>query len=163
MATSTYTLIDSVTLASSAASVTFSGISATGKGDLVVVINSLADAGTTNFTMRFNGATTGYTSVTAYGDGTTAASYSSSSNLDLMAFGGATTAPSLVTATVLDYSATNKHKSVLSRGDRGDKQASMSAGRWADTAAVTSLTVRTTTANNYAIGSTFHLYQLVSE
>tara|TARA_R110000822_G_scaffold14484_2_gene50905 strand:+ start:960 stop:1451 length:492 start_codon:yes stop_codon:yes gene_type:complete len=163
MATPTYTLIDSTTLGSSAASVTFSSISATGKGDLVVVVNSLADAGTINFTMRFNGATTGYTAVTAYGDGGSAASFTSSSNLDLMAYGGNTTVPALVSATVLDFSSTNKHKTVLANGYRADKQASMSVGRWADTAAVTSLTIRTTTANNYAAGSTFFLYQLVSE
>ena len=154
--TAKFTVLGNTTLATASASVTFSSIPS-GYKDLVVVVTSLADVGTTNFTMRFNGATTGYSSVVAYGDGSSAASYVGSSSIDLMAFGGATTAPALVTATVLDFSATNKHKSVLSRGNRSNQEASMSAGRWADTAAVTSLTIRTTTANNYAIGSTFRL------
>jgi len=163
MATPTYDLLASTTLTTSASSVTFSSISATGKGDLVVTINSLADSGTTNFAIRFNGTTTPYSSVIAYSDGSSAASYASSSSIDLMAFGGATTMPAIVTATVLDYSATDKHKSVLARGDRADKQASMTAGRWASTAAVTSVTIHNTTTNNYAVGSIFNLYQLVSE
>ena len=45
MATPTYTLIDSTTLTSSASSVTFSSISATGKGDLVLVSNVIVANG----------------------------------------------------------------------------------------------------------------------
>jgi len=41
MATPTYDLLDSTVLTSSASTVTFSGISATGKGDLVLVINAI--------------------------------------------------------------------------------------------------------------------------
>ena len=108
MATPTYTLIDSVTLTSSASSVSFTGISATGKGD-------------------------------------------STSNFNLMK------------VEFQDYSATDKHKSYLIRSDESSFTTQALAGRWASTSALASLYIYGGGFTNFAIGSTFHLYQLVSE
>ena len=161
MPTPTYTLIDSVTLGSSASSVTFSGISATGKGDLVCSIEALADSGTAYFLMRFNGETTGYTSVAAYGTGSTTGSLTQTS-LVLSTPGATTSQAALVTTTVSDFSSTDKHKSVLSRGNNASLSVSMYASRWANTAAITTLEIYSS-VSSYAAGSTFHLYQIVSE
>tara|TARA_R110000782_G_scaffold120112_1_gene210975 strand:- start:506 stop:985 length:480 start_codon:yes stop_codon:yes gene_type:complete len=159
MATPTYTLIDSVTLGSSAASVTFSGISATGKGDLVLVANA---TGTGAATVRsaFNSDTTAtnYHFVQMYGDGTIAAS----SSLNQSVFGTITTSPSLNVIQAMDYSATDKHKSFLYQDGRADQNTRAVACRWANTSAITSWELFTS-ANQFAAGSTFHLYQLVSE
>jgi hypothetical protein len=162
MSTPTYTLIDSVTLGATAASVTFSSISATGKGDLVLVVDAKSSTGTVEPGIRLNadsGSNYGY--VVAYGDGSAGASFSGTTT----AAGSQGTIPTyeraLEVTTILDFSATDKHKSMLHRWNRPTETVRMGASRWASTAAVTSLSVGS--GGTFAIGSTFHLYQLVSE
>jgi hypothetical protein len=63
---------------------------------------------------------------------------------------------------VMDYSATDKHKTVLFRDQ--EKNATVvgaSAQRWANTAAVTQLNVFLNTST-YAAGSTFSLYGVIA-
>lgn len=161
----TYTLIDSVTLGASASSVTFSGISAAGKGDLVLVVEA-STSSSSHIQFRLNGDSgSNYNLVNMYGNGSTAGSYSSSS----ISVGYFTTvatpstgAKTIVNASFLDYSATDKHKSVISRAGKSASGTDALANRWASTAAVTSLQV-IASAGNFEIGSTFHLYQIVSE
>jgi hypothetical protein len=151
MPTPTYTLIDSVTLTSTASSVTFSSISATGKGDLVLSIN--ADQVQR---IQFNGDTgTNYYFVTMYGDGTSAVSQSGS---DTSVNAGK---PFSYTQ-IMDYSSTNKHKSVLTKRSDSSSVVLARAVRWANTAAINSITIFSG-GTSYASGSTFFLYQLVSE
>ena len=162
MPTPTYTLIDSVTLGSSASSVTFSGISAAGKGDLVLTMEFKGSGGNAYGAFTFNGDTgSNYTSVFAYGDGSSAAS-STASNTKFAYFAATTTDAYLERYEILDYSATDKHKTILGRGDRANYRTHMVAGRWANTSAITSIEIFAL-SNSYAAGSTFHLYQLVSE
>jgi hypothetical protein len=74
MSTPTYTLIDSVTLGASAASVTFSSISATGKGDLVLVSNVIVANGY-EAGVRFNSDSgNNYTMVNMRGTGSSTSS-----------------------------------------------------------------------------------------
>ena len=157
----TYTLIDSVTLGSSASSVIFSGISGTGKGDLVLrtQVNTGAGVGV-NF-LKFNGdAVTEVEWVQMNGDGSSATSG---------AFGGVTYFQGLINSSdtvihtyqIMDYSATDKQTSGLYRGD-GTTGTRASAFRWLSTSAVTSLEIASGT-NQFQAGSTFFLYQLVSE
>ena len=56
-----------------------------------------------------------------------------------------------------DYSATDKHKSALSRLSDAGASVSMSANRWASTAAITSITM-TASTGTFSAGATFHLY-----
>tara|TARA_R110002153_G_scaffold163216_1_gene315820 strand:+ start:80 stop:577 length:498 start_codon:yes stop_codon:yes gene_type:complete len=165
MPTPTYTLIDSTTLSSSASSVTFSGISGTGKGDLVLSAEVKASSGTINLSMRLNSDTgSNYNHVLMYGNGSSAASFASSNRANIqIAIGSGTATNAITTQTFIsDYSATDKHKSTISRGNE-PSYTSAGAGRWANTSAVTSLEVYTTTTDSYAAGSTFNLYQIVSE
>ena len=159
MPTPTYTLIDSVTLASSASSVTFSGISATGKGDLVLAVDQISSA-TEDLLISINSNTTGadYPSVRMRGSGS-AASTNTDTNRQI---GHATTGRSNNIIQIMDYSATDKHKSILSRN--GDNQVGVYAYamRFASTAAVTSISLAPN-AGTFNASSTFHLYQLVSE
>jgi hypothetical protein len=158
MPTPTYTLIDSVTLTSSAASVTFSSISATGKGDLVLVINGTN--GNALYGLRFNGDSgSNYSYVQALGDGSSTISSSGTEAFARIGYSGTNTLVNVTT--VMDYSATDKHKSVLSRDNVPSASVRMIASRWANTAAITSLTAYVSASWN--IGSTFHLYQIVSE
>ena len=165
MATPTYTLIDSVTLGSSASSVTFSGISATGKGDLVLIVEGLGATSFVDANVQLNSDSgSNYIYVRMLGNGSTATSASSASTTSLNAgysFAGSTNR-GMATIQIMDYSATDKHKSALLRVDNAAFASVAAAARWANTAAVTSVTILTP-SDNYAAGSTFHLFQIVSE
>jgi hypothetical protein len=170
MATPTYTLIDSVTLTSSASSVSFTGISATGKGDLVFVIESAStDNGGDNIRLRFNGDSgTNYYMVSMEGNGSAARSDSSSSNGIINTYWDIHHSGSVnkgfVTYQIMDYSASDKQTSVLVRSGRASSGISAVAGRWNNSAAVTSVSVQYgNPAASFSATSTFHLYQLVSE
>ena len=162
MATPTYTLIDSVTLASSASSVTFSGISATGKGDLVLACSMQNTVGNASFLIQINGDTgSNYNWVRMYGTGsTTPSSGNSGTTSGTIGNFGASASNSLVQ--FLDYSATDKHKSILSRTNDANYLVSAYANRWASTSAITSFVVYPA-GYAFTSGSTFHLFQIVSE
>ena len=64
----------------------------------------------------------------------------------------------ITTYDLLDYSATDKHKTILVRfGSNSDSIALAAAGRWASTSAITSIRIYRETGS-FAIGSTFELY-----
>ena len=165
MATPTYDLLDSTTLTSSASSVTFSGISGTGKGDLVLVANVKATAGVDSL-LRFNSDTgSNYSWVRASGNGSSAASFANTTDgiyLNAVASFDSTNFNSVIVQ-IMDYAATNKHKSVLSRANNASLGVEMGASRWANTAAITTIEFRSGSSTQFVANSTFHLYQIVSE
>ena len=143
----TYTLIDSVTLASSASSVTFSSIDQS-YGDLVLVIDTANDVRFPQ--VQFNGSTTGYSRVSMYDYG--GAVVSDTSTGTYIDFYGDTY---MATLSIHDYSATDKHKTCLLRNGKPTIFVHASAQRWANTAAITQLFIG---GGTYVAGSTFHLY-----
>ena len=164
MATPTYTLIDSTTLASSASSVTFGSISATGKGDLVLVWNTPTATANEAVFLTFNsdsGANYNYVEMKGTGSSTTSLS-SSNNNFIITGFRYASVATMQIIQ-VADFSVTDKHKSVLVRSNEIGNNVRATAGRWANTSAITSATLTIGGGSTFAIGSTFFLYQLVSE
>jgi hypothetical protein len=163
MATPTYTLIDSVTLGASAASVTFSSISATGKGDLVLVVDGSASADSLAF-IEFNSDTTmvNYFFVYALGTGSSTSS-SAVQDPGYLPIQKNISGNALMITQVLDFSASDKHKSVLNRGNSTQFGTTAAAHRWASTSAITSVYIYEVNATSFSAGSTFHLYQLVSE
>jgi hypothetical protein len=58
---------------------------------------------------------------------------------------------------VMDYSATDKHKTVLARNASTVNSVNAHAARWANTGAITSIVVLTE-SSTFASGSTFSLY-----
>jgi hypothetical protein len=161
MPTPIYTLIDSVTLASSASLVTFSSIPGT-FGDLVLATKTVSSLDTASGYMRFNSDSgANYTMVFMLGNGTRAASTQRSfSSLRINTYDStsiATGQSSTAKIQIFDYSTTDKHKTVLSRGDNAENGVSAISGRWANTAAITSIEFFSAN-NDYAIGSTFFLY-----
>ena len=158
MPTPTYTLIDSVTLGSSASSVTFSGISAAGKGDLVLVFCGAASS-TAAFRIRFNSDTTNtnYNRVYMFGNGSNA--LSGTQNESYVGTVGTTQSNNQIQ--IMDFSSTDKHTTYLSR-DNWDAGTRAQAARWSNTSAITSVGLELNSGTVNA-GSTFHLYQIVSE
>lgn len=150
-----------LTLGANAATVTFSNLPATGYRDLRLVINGTATVGG-NIFMRFNGDSgANYTYVQAYGTGSSTASSTSSGGETADASGVFYTNPTIATYDIMDYSATHKHKSNVNRGSAAGNLVIMSAGRWASTAAITSVVV-SHGSGSYATGTTFSLYGIVS-
>lgn len=165
MATSTYDLIDSQVLSSSTTEVTFSSLAA-GYRDIIIVCDAIPTSGEAlPLAIRFNGDTgTNYPWVRMGGDGSTAYSFASSSVNRIYAYG-----PNLGTdqrtgfiAQVMDYSATDKHKSVLIRTNAADSDVTAYAGRWANTSAITSITVTGVNTNAMGAGTTIYLYGIAS-
>jgi len=154
-----------LTLGSAQASVTFSSIPATYRDLRLVVQATTSGANAAGFTLNSDATNANYPWVQVFGEGTTAVSNSGAGASGILPFtpnqNFSTTVPSIVTLDVMDYSVTDKHKSMLYRTNRADAVTTAIAARWTNTAAVTTLTVSAISVN-FAIGSTFALYGIVS-
>jgi len=156
-AANTYTPIATTTLGSAAASYTFSSIAGT-YTDLVIVANATASTGALNPQIQFNGDTASNYSLTwMYGNGTSAFS-ARYSNQTFAYFGYMTTTePATYILQIQNYSNTTTNKSTLFRWNATNTEVGAGVALYRSTAAITSITLKTS-ANNFAIGSTFSLY-----
>jgi len=154
--TPTYTALANITLGSSASSVTFSSIPATYR-DLVLVVVGTATADAT-WGLRFNGDTgSNYPYVEMNGDG--ASTTSTTSTLTFFRIGRTTGTQGTTIIQIMDYSATDKHKTGLSRTGPANEIVRAVASRWANTAAITSIVTNNVT---FASGTTLSLYGIAS-
>lgn len=151
------TPLANITLGSAQATVTFSSISQAYR-DLIIVMSPIATTTANAGRMRFNSDTgSNYAWVQMYGDGTSAGTNTNASATEFIGIQSETTATSSVLH-IMDYSATDKHKTVLARTNNTGGLASAVAQRWANTSAVTSISLFMTASTTYAAGSTFALY-----
>lgn len=162
MPTMTYTPLATVTLASTASSVTFSSIPATYR-DLILVVNASSSIQTELF-LRLNSDTgSNYNTVRMQGNGSITGSASTANatgarlngNGDIM-----TTLSFNALIQFLDYSATDKHKSGLSRTNSANG-VDACAFRWANTNAVSTVLAYPATGT-FSSGSTFNLFGVIS-
>lgn len=161
MPTPTYTPLANITLGSTAATVTFSSISQSYR-DLVLVFSVNAAAQMTYVLARLNSDSgSNYSFVQAYGYSGGAASDTNTLTGVNLAYHATPLTEMFVTANFMDYSVTDKHKTVLVRTTKADQETSMKAVRWANTAAITSIAL-SPTASSFAAGSTFALYGIAS-
>jgi hypothetical protein len=167
---STYTLISSQVLSSSAASVTFSSIPSTYK-DLVLRVSSRETAGstTTTFFVRYNGdSSTIYSDTVIYGQGSTGAgSYRNSSGGSTgneLGLDPANTATSNTFGNteiyIPNYTSSNKKVSsgfnaAESNTASGTEFNAAVASLYQGTSAITSITLL---GASFAAGSSFYLY-----
>lgn len=162
--TQTYTPLANITLGTSAASITFGSIPATYR-DLVIVFQGTVVSGTAGVRLRFNGDTgNNYSFVSMFGSGTT--TQSSTATTDNYArvqrdVDATTTAALQTNINIMDYSATDKHKTVVSRNGNASLGTEALVSRWANTAAITTVLLFSSSAN-FAIGTTVSLYGIVS-
>ena len=165
MPTPTYTPLANITLGSASSTVTFSSISGNYR-DLIVVFSGSTTSNGAGASYRLNGDTgNNYGSVRALGISSPISSaYSGGGNLPFLSSNeGLGTAISNVILQIMDYSATDKHKTVLNRNNNNNSlgtHTEMSAGRWFSTSAVTSITISSNI--NFAIGSSFALYGVIA-
>jgi hypothetical protein len=159
MPTPTYTPLANVTLGTATASVTFSSIPATYR-DLILVINTTGNTGA-GFYFQFNGDTgSNYSYVYALGESAGASSAVVTATEGRM--GNIETGLGVHILNIMDYSATDKHKTVLVRSDNAPANRTwMFANRWASTSAITSVRIFPFGAT-MSSGATLSLYGIVS-
>lgn len=162
MPTTTYTPIASVTLSASASEVVFSGLPQTFR-DLIIIVSATQTGTTANGGfIRLNGDSgSNYSYVMMTGDGSSTSSTASSGNrfIDSMVFANTRTAHVIQ---LMDFSATDKHKTILNRINTVDWGTRAYAGRWANTAAITSITFGLESAQSFTSGSTFNLFGVIA-
>jgi hypothetical protein len=164
MPTPTYTPLATVTLGSAAASVTFGSIPATYR-DLIIVTDTLNSAGLENMKMRLNSDTSSsYNAVILRGNGLSAGSRTLGGTyafIDDLAYGDATNRHNHIIQ-FIDYSATNKHKTILSRANNvGLGNLDAIAIQWINTSAITTIRLFYE-VGNITTGSRFDLYGIAS-
>jgi len=153
-----------ITLGSSASSVTFGSIPATYRDLRLVISFGSSTVGNTTVGVRANGDTaSNYYNVYMLGNGSTTASGSENNTFLYGSYigSGSTGSPYISTMDILDYMVVDKHKSMVARNNDASQVVTAYAGRWANTAAITSLTC-VNFAGNYTVGSTFSLFGVLS-
>jgi len=167
MATPTYELIETTTLPSSASSVTFSSITQDYR-DLVLVaeVKGASGSGVIGVVLRLNSDTgSNYSYVNMLGDGSTTDSGSGTADKAFIAdsVNPDETNAGLFLIQLMDYSATDKHKSGLVRANLASGAVSATAIRWANTSAVTAVEIFNSGAGDeFAAGGTLSLYGIAS-
>ena len=153
MPTSTYVALATTTLGASASSVTFSSIPADYR-DLILVATYSTSIG--DILLEFNSdAGSNYSIVEMRGDGSNPFSASFTRSGAFLGYSNQTVQQSSI-AQVMDYSATDKHKTVLSRPNSTLKEVAAYASRWANTNAITSIKIKASAS--FVAGNTFSLY-----
>lgn len=153
--TPTHVLLNQIELSSTASSVTFSNIPQ-GYGDLVLAVD--ARAAQADVRLRINGDTgASYNWLYAEGNGSSGSSNSSANQASFGYFYVSTATNFVSVLNFMDYSATDKNKSLLIRNNQASARVSMIVGRWANTSAITSIELFTTPTGGYSAG-TFSLY-----
>jgi len=167
MATPTYTPLATITLSSAESSVTFSSIPQTYR-DLIV---SVAGTGTANaaYYLRVNGDSgSNYNTVGMKARSSGPESYADATQAQVYVVGNGWGTGGWFNSQIqlLDYSATDKHKSMLIRnGNYDNSYASPTvvgvAARWANNSAISSIYFSTNTST-FAVGTTFSLFGIAS-
>lgn len=162
MPTTTYTPLANLTLGTAASSIVFGSIPTIYR-DLVLVFVGTGST-TLGARLRLNGDTgSNYSYVRMSGNGSgasTAKATGSSGFLSEIAQAN-TTEQLQLKVDLIDYSVTNKHKTIISRADQAGSATEAFFHRYANTSAVTSVTILTSTGN-FAAGTTAALYGIVS-
>jgi hypothetical protein len=159
-----YVLLERIELNASAASVTFSNIPQTGYTDLKLVMSARSDAASVTgyVTAGFNGSTSNFSIRGLYGTGSGTGSFTTPSNFVGELVGNSATASTFsnLEMYIPNYAGSNnKSYSVDSVGENNatTAQATLTAGLWSITTAVSSITF-TPNSGNFVSGSTFSLY-----
>lgn len=163
-----YFALATTTLSSAASSVTFSSIPTSVNGvalrDLIVVANASGTVNDQGMRLRFNGDSGSNYSTVAMGGFSSAFSFQTTTthalfySIQIGVNSNGIHTP--VIGQIMDYSATDKHKTLLTRANGQNNSSTETTAlvtRWANTNAITSM-VFTLASGNFATGSSFSLY-----
>lgn len=152
MALQSTTAIATITLQQASSAVTFSGIPNTYRDLILTIDGGASSAQSANLYLNADTNTASYPRVTMYGDGASAVS-GATSNPRILDIG---TSASILISSIFDYSATDKHKTVLVRSNTSGLVAA-SAMRWANLTAVNQISAVAHTGT-FNSGTSFSLY-----
>lgn len=154
-----YIALATTTLTSPDAEIVFSNIPTSVNGvalrDLVLVADFTTATSSTSY-IFFNGNDANVTSVRMGGTGS-GSGYSDTYTKIFISAGNQTTGQ-FATAQVFDFTATDKHKTALTRNGNAGTLTQASAGRWASTSAINVLHIKNESNTAFGTGSTFSLY-----
>lgn len=153
MPTPQYIALANLTIASSATSITFSSISQSYR-DLVIIADTNSPF---IYGMRFNSDTgTNYSYVQM--GGANGSTFSTTGSETFSRIGYSSASRTILNVNIFDYSATNKHKTAISRDSSAGFSVRALASRWANTSAINSITLFISDGSSFSAGSTFALY-----
>lgn len=159
MAQEQYIALANITLSAASTTIAFANIPGTYR-DLRLACDVLNTTSSNQTNIQLNSDTTStYSRVIVAGQAATGATSTSATGTSIICMGWSApdnTVRTLMTADFIDYSATNKHKSVLLRSNHTNEIDAVAA-RWASTSAVTSIKLFPD-SSTFAAGSTFTLY-----
>jgi len=164
MPTNTYTALATITLTGTDSEIVFTSIPNSFR-DLILVVGNMTSTAANTFYLQANGDTaSNYSWVTAWGTGSVTGSATLTNNGALIgAYTGLSTSTGQTTIVqLMDYSATDKHKTILARHNNSAGEVSMTASRWANTAAITSIALKILPSGSFNSGSTFSLYGVIA-
>lgn len=166
MATSTYIALANYTLTADQGTVTFSSIPATYR-DLVLVCSVKMTVGKTLGITINSDTGSNYSHLWMYGIGSGSGSSTTSTNAQYRFMGenanvSTTNFDNSITS-FQDYSATDKHKTMLTRNNQTGSLVEAIAGRWANTNAIQTIGIGAVGGgSDFVTGSTFALYGIIS-
>ena len=156
----TYEPIATQTLASAAASITFSSIPST-YTDLMLIVNGTAGSGL-NMLMQYNSDTaTNYSTTRILGDGTTAMSDRITTSAD-MYIGVMGTVNTTNVIQVQNYANTTTYKTALSRANSSTIWVAGMVGLWRSTSAINAIEIYLASAGSFQTGTTATLYGIAA-
>lgn len=163
MAITAMTALQTTTLTANATSVTFSSIPNIYKDLMVVVSGRVGDYDW--IAMQFNDdASNNYGYTFMYGDGSNkVATNNSSSSAWFGRMSPGANYKSISIGHIIDYSANDKMKVVLGRGNSPDDLTTVIASRWGSTNVINKIKVITHGSENLLAGMTLSLYGIVGE
>lgn len=165
MATTTYDLLDSVTLSTNTANVTFTGLPTDGSyRDLVIVLTGTMAVGTVGHGDIYFNFDTNANYYVVHAEGNGSSTISRNYNQAKMRFSEnnsfSTNTLNTTIIQVMDYAVTNKQKPVLIRTNRSDGLVGVTLGNWNSTSAISRFVLGGDAA--YETGTTVYVYGIAS-
>lgn len=165
MATPTHDLLDSLTLSTNTANVTFTGLPTDGSyRDLVIVLTGTMAVGSVGHGDIYFNFDTNSSYYVVHSEANTSSTISRFYQQTKMRFAEnnsfSTNTLNTTIIQIMDYAVTDKHKPVLIRTNRSDGVVGMTAGRWASTSAISRFVLGGDAA--YETGTTINVYGIAS-
>lgn len=166
MATPTMIPLANLTLGSNQANVTFSNISQNYR-DLILIFNGTNAVANGSLIFNFNGdgsSTYVSTYIVGIGSGSGSAGGTTYAGGAMVGWLSALTIGNQAVArlNILDYSANDKHKTVLMRADTPAQMTEAAVTRWPSNAPISTITIGNNLGGQIAAGSTFELFGVIA-
>lgn len=160
MPTKTYKALATVTLSGTDSEIQFSSIPSTYRDLVLIASFSRSDITSTNAFMKLNNSSSDFSNVQMFGNGSAGFSGTGSDGR-VATYHGTTGRIYNVILNIMDYSASDKHKTTLSRYNSDNGGVGAFAVRWAQTSVVDSVSFYVT-SGNFEANSIFTLYGIES-